>query len=76
LLEWQNSSLPVLLGFAGACVLLYSSLLLVREARLAVYSTLQEMAFAGKQLSEANRKEKVKGFGCCALVVSKDTGSN
>ena len=46
LLEWQYSSLPVVLGFAGACALLYSSLLLVREARLAVHSTLQEVSFA------------------------------
>jgi hypothetical protein len=46
LLQWQYSSLPVVLGFAGACALLYSSLLLVREARLALYSTLQEVSFA------------------------------
>ena len=46
LLEWQFSSLPVVLGFAGACALLYGSLLLVREARLAVQSTLQEVSFA------------------------------
>jgi hypothetical protein len=46
LLQWQYSSLPVVLGFAGACALLYSSLLLVREARLVLYSTLQEVSFA------------------------------
>lgn len=46
LLQWQYSSLPVVLGFAGACALLYGSLLLVREARLAVRSTLQEVSFA------------------------------
>jgi len=46
LLPWQYSSLPVVLGFAGACALLYGSLLLVREARLAVPSTLQEVSFA------------------------------
>jgi hypothetical protein len=46
LLEWRYSSLPVVLGFAGACALLYGSLLLVREARLAVRSTLQEVSFA------------------------------
>jgi len=46
LLQWRYSSLPVVLGFAGACALLYGSLLLVREARLALRSTLQEVAFA------------------------------
>jgi hypothetical protein len=46
LLQWQYSSLPVVVGFAGACALLYGSLLLVREARLALHSTLQEVSFA------------------------------
>ena len=46
LLQWRYSSLPVVVGFAGACALLYGSLLLVREARLAVRSTLQEVSFA------------------------------
>jgi hypothetical protein len=46
LLQWQYSSLPVVVGFAGACALLYASLLLVREARLAVRSTLEEVSFA------------------------------
>src|SRR5918996_4294346 len=46
LLEWRYSALPLVLGFAGACALLYGSLLLVREARLAVRSTLQEVSSA------------------------------
>jgi Protein of unknown function (DUF2721) len=46
LLQWQYSFLPVVVGFAGACALLYGSLLLIREARLAVRSTLQEVSFA------------------------------
>jgi hypothetical protein len=46
LLQWQYSALPVVAGFAGAYALLYGSLLLVREARLAVRSTLQEVSFA------------------------------
>jgi hypothetical protein len=46
LLQWQYSSLPVVLGFAGACALLYGSLLLVREARLALLTTVKEVAFA------------------------------
>ncbi len=37
--------LPVGLGLGGALALLYGSLLLLREARLAVGSTLQEMAY-------------------------------
>lgn len=37
--------LPVGLGLSGALALLYGSLLLLREARLAVGSTLQEMAY-------------------------------
>jgi hypothetical protein len=46
LLQWQYSALPIVVGFAGACALLYGSLLLIREARLAVRSTLQEVSFA------------------------------
>jgi hypothetical protein len=46
LLQWQYSALPVVVGFAGACALLYGSLLLIREARLALRSTLQEVSFA------------------------------
>lgn len=46
LLAWQNSLVAVLPGISGACALLYGSLLLVREARLAVVSTLEEMAYA------------------------------
>lgn len=52
LLQWRYSSVPVALGFAGACALLYGSLLLVREARLAVRSTLQEVSFAQEAVFE------------------------
>jgi hypothetical protein len=38
--------IPVALALSGACSLLYGSLLLVREARAAVVSTLEEMAYA------------------------------
>jgi Protein of unknown function (DUF2721) len=44
LLQWAYTWLPVVSGFAGSCALLYGSLLLVREARLAVRSTLQEVS--------------------------------
>ena len=46
LLQWAYTWLPVVSGFAGSCALLYGSLLLVREARLAVRSTLQEVSLA------------------------------
>jgi hypothetical protein len=36
---------PVSLGLGGASALLYASLLLIREARLSVRSSLQEMAY-------------------------------
>lgn len=46
LLGWAGSFLALAPGIAGACALFYGSLLLVREARLAVRSTLEEMAYA------------------------------
>ncbi|HJZ91775.1 MAG TPA: DUF2721 domain-containing protein [Gemmataceae bacterium] len=36
---------PVAFGLVGACAMLYGSVLLVREARLAVHSTLHEMTY-------------------------------
>lgn len=56
LLQWRYSSLPVVVGFAAACALLYGSLLLVREARLAVRSTLQEVSIAREAV--INRDEQ------------------
>jgi len=58
LLQWRYSSLPVLLGFAGACALLYGSLLLVREARLALHSTLQEVSFAREAVLIGERQRE------------------
>jgi hypothetical protein len=46
LLQWSGEWLAVVLGLSGACALLYGSFLLVREARLAIVSTLEEMAYA------------------------------
>jgi hypothetical protein len=60
LLQWQYSSLPVVVGFAGACALLYASLLLVREARLAVRSTLQEVSFA-REAALGSSEQRVEG---------------
>ena len=56
LLQWQYSSLPVVVGFAGACALLYASFLLIREARLAVRSTLQEVSFAREAVIERDEQ--------------------
>jgi Protein of unknown function (DUF2721) len=49
-LTWGYGWVPVISGLAGASALLWGSLLLVREARLAVGSTLQEMEFLGRQV--------------------------
>ncbi|MEX0805578.1 MAG: DUF2721 domain-containing protein [Candidatus Binatia bacterium] len=46
LLQWQYSSLPVVLGFAGAAPCSMAVCYWFREARLAVQSTLQEVSFA------------------------------
>jgi hypothetical protein len=53
LLAWTAVWVPVALGLSGACALLYGSLLLVREARLAIVSTLEEMAYARDVVSGA-----------------------
>ena len=46
--------LPVTLGLSGALALLYSSLMLLREARLAVRSTLQELAYVRHVMGTAD----------------------
>ena len=48
LLDWQNSLVAIVPGISGAGALFYSSLLLVQEARLAVVSTLEEMAYVSE----------------------------
>lgn len=45
-LRWQHSWIPVVLGLLGTTALLYASLLLIREARLAVASLMQEAEHA------------------------------
>lgn len=52
--------LPVSLGLGGALALLYGSLMLLREARLAVGSTLQEMAYVRHVMG---RTEKAPAAG-------------
>ncbi len=44
-LGWAYGWIPIGLGLVGSCALLYGSLLLVREARMAVGSTLQELDY-------------------------------
>ncbi|HEX7184662.1 MAG TPA: DUF2721 domain-containing protein [Thermoanaerobaculia bacterium] len=44
-LRWSYGWIPIATGLAGGCALLYGSVLLVREARLAIGSTLQEMEY-------------------------------
>ena len=57
LLRSEIAWLPVALGLLGACALLYASTLLVREARLAVDSTLHEMTYVRKVVARKT------GFG-------------
>src|SRR5512140_3838665 len=45
LLAFENSLVAIVPGIAGAGALFYGSILLVREARLAVVSTLEEMTY-------------------------------
>jgi hypothetical protein len=49
--------LPISLGMLGACGLLWGTVLLVREARLAINSTLEEMTFVDELLANANRPQ-------------------
>ncbi len=63
LFQWRYGWIPVVLGLGGACALLYGSLLLVREARLAASAILSELAYArqvissqGEPLSKTERR--------------------
>jgi hypothetical protein len=51
LLRWEYNWFPVTLGMVGACALLWASVLLVREGRLAINSTLEEMKYVRRLLS-------------------------
>ncbi len=55
-LSWEHAWVPIVLGLLGSVALLYGSLLLVREARLAVGSTLQELDFVQGRLGK--RKDR------------------
>ncbi len=54
LFQWRYGWITVVLGLAGACSLLYGSLLLVREARLAANAILSELAYARQVISSSN----------------------
>ena len=58
LLDWRSALLAVTPGLAGACALLYGSLLLLREARLAIVSTLEEMAYAREAVEPGGAAER------------------
>lgn len=57
-LSWEHAWVPILLGLLGSVALLYGSLLLVREARLAVGSTLQELDFVQGRLGQPKGRPK------------------
>ena len=46
LVPWSLSWVAIGLGLTGACALFRASLVLVREGRLAILSTLEEMDYA------------------------------
>jgi Protein of unknown function (DUF2721) len=50
--DFDYSFIPISLGMFGTGGLLWATALLVREARLAISSTLEEMEFAGAVLRE------------------------
>lgn len=51
LVPFRVGWVPVATGLIGACALLYGSLLLVREANLAIGSTLREMSYVRDTLA-------------------------
>jgi len=57
-LSWEHAWVPIVLGLLGSVALLYGSLLLVREARLAVGSTLQELDFVRGRLGKHKDEPK------------------
>ena len=51
LINWELSWIPVTTGLFGATSLLHASFLLVREANLAVVSTLREIEFVRSRMN-------------------------
>ena len=60
-LGWKTAWLPVVLGLCGAAALFYASMLLVREARLAAGSTLNEMNYVRKLVARRSVAWDMKG---------------
>jgi uncharacterized protein DUF2721 len=62
LLHWSASWPAVALAMVGACALLWGSVLLVREGRLAIGSTLEEMQYIRGLVSGVPRAEQAKNL--------------
>ncbi len=56
LFAWAHPWVPVSLGLGGASALLGASVLLIREARLAIGSTIEEMAYLERAVHRLPRK--------------------
>ena len=56
LFAWAHPWIPVSLGLAGASALLGASVLLIREARLAIGSTIEEMAYLERAVHRRARR--------------------
>jgi hypothetical protein len=54
-MRWGYSWVPIALAMAGACALLWASVLLVREGRLAIGSTLEEMSYVRSLVRDQER---------------------
>lgn len=59
-LRWDYGWVPVVSGLAGGCALLYGSVLLVREARLAIGFTLKEMDYLREVVARAGKPESAE----------------
>lgn len=59
LFQWQYSWVPVVGGLIGACALLSGSVLLIKEAKLAVVSTLHEMRFVRETVTRQRGSESL-----------------
>ena len=53
--KFLPEGVPVFFGLSGAAALLVASIYLVREARMAIYSTLLEMAYVRRVVSRKTR---------------------
>jgi hypothetical protein len=56
-LNLRSGGVAIVLGMLGACALLWGSVLLVREGRMALASTLEEMSYIRGLISEGSSPE-------------------